>query len=234
MAPAMLGWRVLLLGAAAASLWARTAAADDSGPLPLPVVISASSPRSLVHLEADRPVRLESLDPITFQWTRACDAPCDRVLPSELRYRIAGDDLRTSEPIQLVAAPGQPITLRARTASAGPRATGQEMVLVGAVIGAAGGVLMIGGFFGAVSAGGIDGNGDHSSSATTAGDVAIAGFVVLGAGLLTAIVGGVVWLANLQSTTVEQVARLPQWRPATPESAALPRVTGAPLWSVTF
>jgi hypothetical protein len=57
---------------------------------------------------------------------------------------------------------------------------------------------------------------------------------VLGAGLLTAIVGGVVWLANLQSTTVEQVARLPQWRPATPESAALPRVTGAPLWSVTF
>jgi hypothetical protein len=232
MAPVEHGTKVLLL-AAAASLWARTAAADDGGPAPAPVVLSASSPRSLVHLVTDRPARLESLDPITFQWSAACDAPCDRLLPNELRYRIAGDDLLTSDPIQLVAAPGQPITLRARTASSGPRATGQGMLIAGAVTGAVGGVLMIGGFFAALSAGGIDGSGS-SSSATAAGDVAIAGFVILGVGGLTALAGGVVWLAGSRPTTVEQVARLPQWRPATPESVAMPRATGAPVWSVRF
>jgi hypothetical protein len=236
--PRTLGLKVPLFWAMATATLASAApaAADDDGPLPRPIVISASSPRSRVHLEADRPARLESLDPISFQWNPVCDAPCDRELPVELQYRIAGRDIRPSEAIQLAAMPGRAIALRANTASTGPHLTGQTMVVAGALTGGLGGVLVIGGFFAALSAGGIDGSSDHSSSATAAGDVAITGFIVLGAGALVALTGGVVWLANWQPTTVEQVvgrprASLPRWRVAGPE---LPKVTGAPIFSVAF
>ena len=137
--PRILGLKVpLFLAMATATLAsAAPAAADEDGPLPRPIVISASSPRSRVHLEADRPARLEGLDPVTFQWSPVCDAPCDRELPLELQYRIAGKYIRPSQAIQLAVKPGQAVALHANTASTSPLATGQTMVVAGAITGGA-------------------------------------------------------------------------------------------------
>ncbi len=64
-----------------------------------------------------------------------------------------------------------------------------------------------------------------------------------------ALVGGILLVAFNASTSVQQVSGaaptglaaqgepwrlVPQWRESAPEDAAMPRVMGSPVWSVTF
>src|ERR1700689_3147696 len=62
------------------------------------VLIDAPPAATLEHQDHDR-------------WVRVCAAPCDRPFPIGATYRIAGTDVRASEPFVLEGKPGATVTL---------------------------------------------------------------------------------------------------------------------------
>jgi hypothetical protein len=193
--------------------WAEVVRIEREGrnvPLPGPPV--------RVHIEGPEDAALEVFDPFTREHYLVCYAPCDRDLPSGLRYRLTGKTVRDSSHFQLKAQPsGQARFVLDRGSHQG-FSGGLALVVAGGVVTLIG-VLIAG-----------SGILVEANPFASAGDVRdakareTAGGIVAGTGVLALMVPGVVLLAANGTTRVHQARRPqrePTWaKPVTPMGAA--------------
>jgi hypothetical protein len=141
---------------------------------------------------------LEQQNPTGDRFVSMCLAPCDRPYSIGRTYRIAGNDVRASEPFVLQGKPGSTVTVHYSEAK---HATGVVLTEVGVLVTIVGGLTLFGGVFGSCSeSGGEDACTTYRWLTYTGGALAIVG--------VTAIVSGIVLMVQGSSASVEQkVAR---------------------------
>jgi hypothetical protein len=118
---------VLSLVAAAAGTalaWPSSARAEDE-PLP-PITVRP-------HLEGADGLRLEQRGRGHDEWFKVCDAPCDRSVPLDGTYRVAGPDIVTSGDFQLHGRIGERIDVTVDPTTTERRETGKG-ILIGGVV----------------------------------------------------------------------------------------------------
>jgi hypothetical protein len=140
--------------------------ASTSGPSAAP-----AGPRALVHIESERPLRLEVLEPPR-KFHFVCASPCDVQVDLNATYRIVGDGVRATSSFQLQARPGQAVLVEVDTSSKAGFVGGIVLTSVAFPVALVGLVVAVMG--GAVNSGG----------ATTAG-------TALGLGGLAGGIGGI-------------------------------------------
>jgi hypothetical protein len=144
-----------------------------------------------VHIDADSDIRIERQ--IGAQWVGMCNAPCDRDLPLDSNYRIAGNGVRNSHAFKLSASrPGDRIIIAVNPASKGGFVGGIILASIGAP------VFLLGGFVLLIVAA-VDASTTH---ADTGGAKAV-GWTMFGLGA-AGIISGIVLIGNNSSTGVDQ------------------------------
>ena len=124
-------------GFVAALTGASTARAQDDQP---PITVRP-------HLEGARGLRLEQKGPQTSeddesQWTKVCDAPCDRSVPVDGTYRVAGGPgITPSGDLHLRGHYGERVLISVDRTTTTRRETGKGIVIGGAVAVGAGVLL---------------------------------------------------------------------------------------------
>jgi len=208
--------------------------------------VPSSTGTADVHVRADRPVTLEELPEGSSGWRPVCEGPCDVDVPLGRPYRIRGEDMQSSKAFSLYAAPGDRVVLDVRPSSKGVRTAGNALLYTG--IGAMGwGVVSVG--VGVVTAlyGGLFTLNTNGSGAIYGELILVTGLGFVAVGIPMTIAGG---LLRIPSTHVDQSTRpaepstvargpcpwtrLPSWREASPESAALPKMIGIPIYATSF
>ena len=238
--------KLLLASTVAASL-AVSSQAFAQRPDPEPATplqpASGSGPTAVVHIDADARVVLQERNAGASEWFLVCASPCDATLPLSASYRIIGTNVRSSASFDLNAAPGERVALNVDTTSTGAFAAGMSVTIAGGggiLLGGA--VLTVNWIHGAFPCG----SSQDSSSTTACGTNSTAnavGYVLIGAGAVTAVVGAIVfvthWHSHVAQTTdpprppSDAWLRLPQWREDKTE-AALPKALGMPLFETAF
>ncbi len=159
---------------------------------PTVVVAPAPGPQgaAYVHIDADSDIRIERQ--VGAQWVGMCNAPCDRDLPLEGIYRIAGAGVRNSHTFHLSAShPGDRIIIAVNPASKGGFVGGIILASIGAP------VFILGGFVLLIVAA-VD-----ASTHSDTGAAKAVGWTMFGIGA-AGIIGGIVLIANNASTGVDQ------------------------------
>lgn len=217
----------------AAMSLARPARADDV-PAPLP------APQWTAHvvLNADCTVALQSHAEGESHWTTVCTAPCDRELPLDADYRVAGEHLRTSGTLRLAALRGERLTLEVHPVSQRKHTTGAVLLGTGIVLFVIGDAMSD--VYLALEASQYV---DKQPPPRLAHELIWPGIAIAAVGLVSFATGGVLFLQTRVPTSVSQtsvpveptpvppvreleVARLPVW--------VLPRVVGMPVFSGSF
>lgn len=199
----------------------------------------------VVHIDAPRPVELEMAnegDPRHLTWTSVCQSPCDKALPIDRAYRIAGDGVRSSRPVSFRGeAAGSHVYLNANVATKGGFVGGIVLTSIGTATIGVGALLVLVSYHGGSSPSG------YSFSKTQDPGLQAAGLITMGAGVAM-LVPGIVMTVKHASTKVNQsktppaspgksavldsFGRDPVW--ASPATITLPSAFGAPLLSGTF
>jgi hypothetical protein len=181
-------------------------------PTPVAAPAPAVGPQGAVyvHIDADADVRIERQ--VGAQWIGMCNAPCDRDLPLDAVYRMAGNGVRNSHTFRLSATrPGERIIIAVNPASKGGFVGGIVLVSIGAP------VLILGGFVLLIAAA-IDATpGQPETGAAKAVGWTMAAVGAIG------VVGGIVLIVNNASTGVDQFNETAK----TSEHAFLP---GSDVW----
>jgi hypothetical protein len=162
---------------------------------PAPVAVPAPAPgpqgAAYVHIDADSDIRIERQ--VGAQWIGMCNAPCDRDLPLDGTYRIAGNGTRNSHVFHLSASrPGDRIIIAVNPASKGGFVGGIILASIGAPIFLLGGFVLL-----------IVAAVDASSRSAQTGPAKAVGWTMFGLGA-AGIIGGIVLIANNSSTGVDQ------------------------------
>jgi hypothetical protein len=214
---------------------------------------SASAPTVLVHVDAPRPVTLETLDQDD-RWTAVCTSPCERQVPVDAAYRVTGDGMRNSKTFHLD--PVARMTLTVDPTSSSARAIAVVVTVLGSI-----GLLPIAGVTAFIVAGEILGaiiicpfaaafETVKSQQGAEYGDClsGVAGFfspayaqpivwvpAIAGGALLT---GGIVGLVGTPRTGVRSTPPAPPVSsaplPPTLEALRLPRPAAFPVLAVRF
>lgn len=171
------------------SAWCLADAARDEAVAP----VSPSAPKFGAEIKSDRPVWLEAENKETRRWDRVCDAPCtDVALTSGVRYRVRGEGVRPTRPIE--GEPGSKVKLDVRTSSNGTFASafvligvGSLGVIVGSLLSLSASPLFNGDGFGA----------ERTDEQKTRGQV---GTALMIGGLVGAAVGGGLVIASARSS----------------------------------
>ncbi|CAN5608654.1 hypothetical protein BH09MYX1_BH09MYX1_26930 [soil metagenome] len=191
---------------------------------PPPVAPSSpSSATALVHIDVDSPVILEQMNGQWDgdEWHAVCEAPCDIPLPLGPSYRIAGDGTRKSKPFVLNGQTGR-VTLDVRRASTGAFGGGLALVITGPIVLLVGLVVT---FFGIAENQSSDYCISAGACSTHNGTSLIAtGLILLGAGTVGTIIGGIL-LGGNSRTKVGQFGA-PVAAPATGTD-----LTRRPIWN---
>jgi hypothetical protein len=141
---------------------------------------------AFVHIESDRPVRLEAIEgKKSFRFV--CASPCDMEVDLHDDYRISGDGVRATSSFQINAQPGQKVLIEVDTSSKAGFVWGIVIVSVAPLVSVVGLVVY------AVSASGVT----ESSSGQTVG-------AALGFGGLIGIALGIVLIASNASSKSTQ------------------------------
>jgi len=120
-------------------------AGQDSLPPPPPTIPTVKS-HVRVHLDSKTPVQLESRAPGANEWSKACDAPCDRNLPLDHQYRIVdGAGGAAGKSFSLDAGMGSKVTVTHEPTSQAGRVGGTVIVVVGGGLAALSLVGVVGG-----------------------------------------------------------------------------------------
>ncbi|MDB4996968.1 MAG: hypothetical protein JWM74_4400 [Myxococcaceae bacterium] len=162
-----------------------------------PAVVAAPAPApgpqgaAYVHIDADSDIRIERQ--VGAQWVGMCNAPCDRDLPLDGNYRMAGAGVRNSHTFHLAASrPGDRIIIAVNPASKGGFVGGIILASIGAPIFLLGGFVLL-----------IVAAVDASSSRAETGPAKAVGWTMFGLGA-AGVIGGIVLIANNASTGVDQ------------------------------
>jgi hypothetical protein len=91
---------------------------------------AALAPTVVVHVDAPRPVTLETLDR-NGEWARVCTSPCDQALAADGTFRVRGDGIRDSRSFRLD--PVARTTLTIEPTSSGARAGAVVVTVLGAI-----------------------------------------------------------------------------------------------------
>lgn len=197
-----------------------------------------------VHVESDRPVRIERepADGHGREWDAICTSPCDAEVPLGLQVRIAGDGIRNSKPFMLNARAGERVELVVNTGTRGGFVGGIVLTSVGPVVSLIGAVVL-------VAASQVDQLNAETSIGTvqqqsnTGGAKAVGVVLVIGGIAMT--IGGILMLTGNAHTHVQEEPmsgaprpqdawlRAPTWREDR-TGDALPRTFDAPLFHTTF
>ncbi len=180
---------------------------------PSALVVVPPPPRrtALVHIESDRPVRLEAATgKKSFDFV--CQSPCDKEVDLDRRYRIGGDGVRNTSPFSIEAQPHQRVVIDVDTSSKGSFVGGIVLVSISPV------VALIGLVVYAVSSITLDGSGGSDSGRTVG--------VVMGVGGLVGIVLGTVMIISSSSSKQSQSIAGPP-PPGTPPARDAAR---EPIW----
>lgn len=196
-----------------------------------------------VHLEGPRESTLERLD--GSEWVRECVAPCDLRVRRNGPWRVAGRDIQESAPFTLAAPAGGDETIDVRGGSVARSTTGAIIFLTG-LVSAPGGLLMIGV---------ADANNDCDRGGPVFGDptpchsyagLRDAGIAVGISGLVSVLVGAILYATSMRSEAIQTIARIAPSRvrffPLPTLGArgerspalALPTAAAQPLLSFTF
>jgi len=171
-------------------------------------------------------------------WVGVCNAPCDRPFALGVTYRIAGEDVRESEPFVLEGKTGSTVTLHVSEAK---RSTGVTLVEGGIIVAILGGLTLFGGVFGTCA----ESSGSQACSNSqwltyTGGAVAAVGVVGIVTGIVLMVQGS---HASVTATIAKaSPASLPESAPvlarfrfdaaAPPPRAPLAPTT--PIFTLTF
>jgi hypothetical protein len=179
----------------------------------------------LVHIDAPAGVWLEAETTIDDDWQRVCSAPCDELLPSALSYRVAGDDIKSSDGFTLQASPGS----REKLTVDGASDNVFTLSIVGITLGSVAATVGTCGWL----VGWIEGNGEAGVTARNT-DLA-----VIGLGSLLAIGGAIL---AVSTTKVQQdlgsrearappdtSSRTPIWATSSREPRSLAPTVGIPI-----
>jgi hypothetical protein len=216
-----------------------------------------TGPTVLVHIESTRKVVLDRRNPGEDQpWVTACESPCDVQLPLNNDYRIVGEGIWASSEFDLDGQPGNRVVIKVNPATRFARTAG--IVVAGAGLLA----VIIGIYVVAIAA---EVNCINSTSNTlssgsgkvcdTSGGGTTVGWVVVGAGVVTMAVGGILILMNLRTGESQEVQaaaarsawytppnvsdggafkRLPTFREASAIDKMAPVPTSFPIFSRSF
>ncbi len=210
-----------------------------AGTTPPPAAAAPPAPtgpqgNAYVHLDADSEVRLERQSGTT--WVGQCNAPCDRELPLDGNYRIAGGSIRTSANFRLMATkPGDRVIISVNPASKGGLVGGIILAGIGTPFAIIGGLTLL-----VVAA--IDAAPNHY---VETGPAKIVGWSLFGIGAV-GVIAGIVLITGNASTGVDQFndtakaawlragapdKRVPIWRDVTTPAPAqtglsVPLLTG--------
>jgi hypothetical protein len=93
----------------------------------------AAKRTAFVHIESDRPVRLEAVEgKKSFRFV--CASPCDIPVDLDQTYRIAGDGVRASGDMQINGQPGQRVLIEVDTSSKAAFVGGIVIVSIAPVV----------------------------------------------------------------------------------------------------
>ncbi len=138
----------LATGQVATVQWAQIERIERA-PRPEPQVSALPVPASVktvvVHIESERPVRLEVKGATGKSWIPMCKSPCDVPVPLVATYRILGDGVRGTAPFGLDGAPGQTVVVEVDPASKAGFAGGIVLVSVAPIVSVIGLVLLVAG-----------------------------------------------------------------------------------------
>jgi hypothetical protein len=242
---------ILVAGAVGVALaFSSAARADDTDGPPITV---------RPHLQGADGLRLEQRGRGHDEWLEVCDAPCDRSVPLDGTYRVAGPDLVTSNDFQLHGPVGERINVTVDPTTTERRETGKGILIGGVValgtgltlatvyaaVGLADGVSNAGcdlaGSFGASTSTGVSASGSATCGHASAPKALLwtsVGALVLGVG------GMVAGLVVMEPTRAKQapvvdVDQEPadRWTPppqVNGPASFLPPPTMTPLVSGTF
>ena len=135
-----------------------------------------------VEILSDRPVWLEQEDRDRGTWVPVCDSPCNRSFRSDRRYRVRGEGVRQTRPIDV--RPGEAIKLDVRTVSSATFAWGWVAVASGVIAGVAGSAMLLAPRHGDPAQ---EANQDRARLGT---GLLLGGLFVAGTGIVLAIIGG--------------------------------------------
>ncbi len=208
---------------------------------------SASAVTAWVHVESDRPVRIERRSgERSRDWDSVCTSPCDTELPLDAEYRIAGEGVRNSAPFQLSARAGERVELAVNTASKGGFVGGIVLTSLGPVTSLIGAVVLVAVNQSEQIAAEQASFGGTPSTTTTqnnAGAKTVGVVLIIGGIAMT--IGGILMLTGNAHTHLDQGPigtaprsqdawlRTPTWRDDR-MGEALPKTYDAPLFHTTF
>ncbi len=208
-------------------------------PQPPQVVVVQAQPalggtdgQVLVHVEGDEAAVLEMRGPKGGAFVPMCHAPCDRVLPLDATYRIAGAGLRTSANFQLMGSEGKPIIIDVNPGHKGAFVGGIVMTAIGPVVALAG--LMVYGVAAALQS--------TKLSSDSSGGKTVGGVMML-SGLALAAVGIPLLITNSSTKVTQQLGvpakdgriklRLPEYRDVAHE-VPMPGTSYVPVLGLAF
>jgi hypothetical protein len=208
----------------------------------------ANASTAWVHIESDRPVRLEREGEghaRGSEWETICASPCDAEVPLGSDVRIGGEGIRTSRPFHLNAAPGERVELVVNAGTRGGFVGGIILTSVGPIVSLIGAVVLV-----AASEQNqldslvVDGVAQQNTTTTnTTGAKTVGVVLVIGGIALT--IGGILMLTGNARTHVQEGPlsvtprpqdawlRAPTWR-EDHTAEALPKTFDVPLFHTSF
>jgi hypothetical protein len=173
-----------------------------------------------VHVDGQPGSTLEENLLGSAQWSLVCEAPCDRVVRLDLRYRVTAANSRESKPFTLIGSPGQHLTISVSKNGA---------VVGGWVLGFLGGLAIPVGLSG-IALSGSGGCFAECASTSNAGEK-WGGWILVVSGA-AALVGGIL-LVTLNPGTVQDQSVL-EHRPAEASSRADTAWLRTPVWRASL
>lgn len=203
---------------------------------PPPEAAQSTANAAFVHLEGDEDAVLEMRGPQGGDFAPMCQAPCDRAVPLDAMYRIAGSGLRKSPNFKLASTDGRPVVVDVNAGHTGGFVGGIVMTALGPVVALTG--LMV---YAVSSISFTYGGGGGSSTGKTTG-----GILMLSGLALTA-VGIPLIVMNARTKVKQEVGtprpagrddgrlnvRLPEFRDVAHE-VPMPGASYAPVFGVAF
>ena len=151
------------------------------------------------------------------EFRAVCAAHCDRPFPIGQTYRIAGEDVHTSEPFALQGTSGSTTVLHVNDTK---RHTGSLVTQGGVLVTLVGGLILVGGVFGSCS--------ESSDACSQYRWLTVTGGALAAIGVAT-IVTGIVMMAQGSHAVVDQNAPEPvSTSPAKPQNQAFLRESDRP------
>lgn len=152
--------------------------------------VIAKANETYVLIEGPKTATLEV--EVGSEFRKVCVAPCDRPMPIGRTYRVAGEDVHTSEPFVLEGTTGSTTVLQVDDTR---HHTGSVVTQGGVLVTLVGGLVLVGGVFGSCT--------EDSAACSEYRWLTVTGGALLALGVAT-IVTGIVLMAQGSRSTVDQ------------------------------